>query len=89
MRPLAASSITSREMLVSWKAQSLQVLGAAQGGQVVWRHAHHQRHHHPHHAGDVPAVVERVLEGLVAAAGDVHGEAIEELGGVALGDAPA
>ena len=63
-----------------------EVLGAAQGGEVVRLHAHHERHHHAHHARHVPAVVERVLDGLVAARRDVHGEAVEQLDGVAFGD---
>ena len=63
-----------------------EILGAAQGGEIVRLHAHHERHHHAHHSRHVPAVVERVLEGLVAPRRHVHGEAVEQLDGVAFGD---
>ena len=85
MRPLAASSITSREMLVSWKARPRSCARrrvARSPGFTPITSAIMTLHH----AGDVPAVVEGVLQRLVAPRRDVHCEAVDQLDRVALGD---
>ena len=50
---------------------------------------HDEGHHHPDHPRDVVAVLAAVVEGLIAPPLDVHGEALQEVEGMSLGDAAA
>ena len=56
-----------------------EVAGALQRRTVPGVDAHDDRHHYADDAGDVVAIIERVLEAAIDAVPRVHREAVEQL----------